>query len=200
MCDVRVYQLRADIKCSGFDELKKVYNGLLEKAKEAEVEILDDGNAPYYEDMTEQYKAAGFDLKEKIVKEQSHVEWLKETLERDFPGFKNDTDVNGEDVVDYLANLIHPKIGPSEFIQWLATAFAEKRTDVTEICEQYLKDGRVPDPKNIERRYIWARIPGTDIEIEYDTLTTEVSYHKSGEQWEQCIEHEYYNHELGEDE
>ena len=42
-----------------------------------------------------------------------------------------------------------------------------------------------------ESRYTKARIPETDIEVEYDKETGELSYHLPLHQWEQCRYHEY---------
>ncbi len=79
------------------------------------------------------------------------------------------------------------------FIQWLAKRFSEKRSDVTDICVSFLETGVIPSETWVEQRFIQAHIPETDIDVEYDTLTTEISYRKtqSMELWEQCINHEY---------
>jgi hypothetical protein len=78
-----------------------------------------------------------------------------------------------------------------QFINWLANELSEKRSDISELCQKQLKGDNNFTSKDIEHRYIQARIPNTDIEIEYDTLTTELSYHKPLEQWEQCVNHNY---------
>lgn len=80
-----------------------------------------------------------------------------------------------------------------QFIEWLAREFAERRSDVNELCNSFLETGEIPENPSFEHRYIQATIPDTDFEIEYDTLTTEISYHTPLEQWSQCINHVYTN-------
>ena len=79
-----------------------------------------------------------------------------------------------------------------EFIHKLSEVYTERRSDISDICKHYLKTGELKESL-AENRWIQAKIPGTDIEVEYDTLTTEVSYHKPLEQWKACILHNYSN-------
>lgn len=80
-----------------------------------------------------------------------------------------------------------------QFINWLAVELAEKRSDISDLCQNFLKDGTLPHRDNIEHRYIQAKIPNVNIEIEYDTLTTELFYHTPLNQWEPCIDYKYLN-------
>lgn len=77
-----------------------------------------------------------------------------------------------------------------EFIQELADACREKRSDITEICEHFLRTGKLREDW-IGSRFVKAKIPKLSIEVEYDTLTTEIAYHTPGEYWQQCIDHDY---------
>lgn len=42
-------------------------------------------------------------------------------------------------------------------------------------------------------RYIKAFIPGTDIEVEFDTDTRTLQYHRGLAQWEDCVDHTEYD-------
>jgi hypothetical protein len=81
---------------------------------------------------------------------------------------------------------------PKKFIETLAQMYDEKRSDVSEICRHFLETGEVLSDCT-EPRFVKARIPNTGYEIEYDTLTTEMSYHEPLGQWEQCQDHDYYD-------
>jgi len=52
-------QLKIDLSFSNFDEVNAFYKAItaLNDNNEFDIAILDDGNAPYTEDITEQYKA-----------------------------------------------------------------------------------------------------------------------------------------------
>ena len=59
----RVIQLKLDIKFNddNLSGLNELYSAIAEHIKDAhrcgaDIELKDDGNAPYYEDITEQYK------------------------------------------------------------------------------------------------------------------------------------------------
>lgn len=82
-----------------------------------------------------------------------------------------------------------------EFINWLADQYAGKRTDVTELCDEYLRTGKKPVEAMPECRFVRAMIPNTDIEIEYDTLSTKIMYHRPLSQWKDCVHYEYYDDE-----
>lgn len=66
----------------------------------------------------------------------------------------------------------------NEFIRWLSINLAERRSDISDMCTDFLELGIEPKVEDIESRYIKARIPGSSIEVEYDTLTTLLSYHE----------------------
>jgi hypothetical protein len=76
-----------------------------------------------------------------------------------------------------------------EFILFLRDLYTEKRSDVVDIIDKYLTTGNAEDYS--EQRFIQATIPGTNIEVEYDTLTTLMSYHTPLEQWKDCENHKY---------
>lgn len=78
-----------------------------------------------------------------------------------------------------------------EFINWIAEQYAGKRTDVTELCDEFLRTGKKPVKVKPECRFIQATIPNTDIEVEYDTLTTKLMYHRALSQWEDCAHYKY---------
>ena len=80
-----------------------------------------------------------------------------------------------------------------EFINWLADQYAGRRSDVTDLCEEYLRTGKKPVKAIPEHRYVRAMIPESIYEVEYDTLTTEIMYHKPLCQWLPCEHHEYYD-------
>jgi hypothetical protein len=83
-------------------------------------------------------------------------------------------------------------MSPEEFIKELAYQLAEKRSDISELCTIYLESGE-SDFRRIEHRFISARIPGTAIQVEYDTLTTEMEFSEAGALWEPCIDHKYHD-------
>ena len=83
------------------------------------------------------------------------------------------------------------KMTDKEFIKLLAEKYAELRSDVSDACYDQLSEKFNPEEFTPEHRFIQARIPHTSIEIEYDTLTTELSFHTPLCQWELCIEHKY---------
>lgn len=93
-----------------------------------------------------------------------------------------------EDV--YFDALRKSSLSPQDFIQFLIETFAEKLSDVVDMCEHYLETGKKPDFPT-ECRFIYAKVPETDIEIEFDTLTTHLSYHRPLGQWEECVGHDY---------
>ena len=60
-------------------------------------------------------------------------------------------------------------------LEALATALIEKRSDVSDQLFDIIREGEPFHPDAIEQRYIRARLPG-GIHVEYDTLTTLISY------------------------
>jgi len=79
-----------------------------------------------------------------------------------------------------------------QFVEWLSNQYTEKRTDVSEACEHFLKHGNIPKDFKPESRFIKAKIPNLNIELEYDTLTTEISYRLPNETlFKQCTDHDY---------
>lgn len=90
------------------------------------------------------------------------------------------------------------------FIGWLARAFEERRSDVTDICDEFAKNHAIPENFEFEKRFVRAHIPTIDcsvytgfgarpgiITLEYDTLTTEISFSLDGKNFSQCVDHEY---------
>lgn len=80
-----------------------------------------------------------------------------------------------------------------KFIELLAGLLAERRSDISEICDNYLKYEKYPTIKDIERRYINAEIEELGTYVQYDTLTTEISYNTLENVWKTCKNHEYTN-------
>jgi hypothetical protein len=80
----------------------------------------------------------------------------------------------------------------------LADALAEKRSDISEIVDCIAK-GNKWSVKDIEHRLIYAEIPLAKemakervvIRVEYDTLTTELSYENALGEWAQAENHKY---------
>jgi len=100
--------------------------------------------------------------------------------------------ISSKIMTEDIKAIINPKMTPEEFIQYMADMFAENRTDVEEMCVDFLAGNF---DKNLyfksESRFISASIPETNIDVEYDTLTTEISFSHNGTNWKQCINHEY---------
>lgn len=63
-----------------------------------------------------------------------------------------------------------------EFAQKMAELYEENRSDVAEMCRAFVDEGVMPDGDAVEARFVMGKIPGTPIEVEYDTLTTLMSY------------------------
>ena len=63
-----------------------------------------------------------------------------------------------------------------EFAQKMAELYEENRSDVAEMCRAFVDEGVMPDGDAVEARFIIGKIPGTPLEVEYDTLTTLMSY------------------------
>lgn len=72
----------------------------------------------------------------------------------------------------------------------LKNGLVENRSDIAEILDSIIS-GEKWDNSQIESRFINADLPdGT--KVEYDTLTTEISYLSPGkDNWEKAIHHEY---------
>ena len=82
------------------------------------------------------------------------------------------------------------KLSDREFLLALRERIEEKRSDIADLIDCHIHG--IPFKwDNIEHRYIQAKIPKTDIRVEYDTLTTELSYHRPLQQWEPCEQHKY---------
>lgn len=48
----------------------------------------------------------------------------------------------------------------------------------------------------VNYNYVRAKIPGTQIEVEYNSTTQKLEYHMPLQQWEECVDHVY---EIGRD-
>ena len=82
---------------------------------------------------------------------------------------------------------------PRKFIQVLADLYAERRSDVHEICLEYLETGEF-NPDWAEHRHINAKIKDYNIKLYYDTLTTTIDYSiDDGKTWNPAENHEYFN-------
>lgn len=70
--------------------------------------------------------------------------------------------------------------------------YSERRSDITDMVEDYLKTGTIPQNFKPESRIISASIPEHDLYVEYDTLTTLLSYKKRTETFlKECEDHDY---------
>lgn len=70
--------------------------------------------------------------------------------------------------------------------------YSERRSDITDMVEDYLKTGTIPTNFKPESRIISASIPEHDLYVEYDTLTTLLSYKKRTETFlKECEDHDY---------
>ena len=76
------------------------------------------------------------------------------------------------------------------FIRWLAEQMEERRSDVADVCNEFLDTGKIPEGFQFEHRFVKAKLPNGTA-VEYDTLTTEIAYSLDGENFWQCEEHEY---------
>ncbi len=80
------------------------------------------------------------------------------------------------------------------FIEKMQDAYAEKRSDVSDNCQNFLEGN--DDLFYTEHRYITAKVPGTERIVQYDTLTTRLEaahYDDAIENngWKDCEDHEY---------
>lgn len=74
------------------------------------------------------------------------------------------------------------------FIRRMAESYAERRTDVSDACNAFLETGKIViEP---EARFVHAKIANVAC-LEYDTLTTEISYEDANGTWHICDDHTY---------
>lgn len=82
------------------------------------------------------------------------------------------------------------------FIRAMANAYAEKRSDVADLCTAFLEYGAPFNPYWVEHRYVQATT-AVGTRIEYDTLTTEISELLDEKNspydpdWRTCDDHDY---------
>lgn len=70
--------------------------------------------------------------------------------------------------------------------------YSERRSDITDLVEHYMKTGTILPNFKPESRIISASIPEHDLYVEYDTLTTLLSYKKRTETFlKECEDHDY---------
>ena len=93
---------------------------------------------------------------------------------------------------NYSREVEEATMSDRDFIHLLSKIFEEKRSDVAEMCKAHLRGESIANIKD-ECRYIRGDIPGTNIQVEYDTLSNMLEYHKIGEQWEFCSNIKYYD-------
>ena len=79
-----------------------------------------------------------------------------------------------------------------EFIVKLLSKCTPIHNDVADLIQHYLRTNKFDD-ELMGNRFVKGVIPNHDIEVEYDTLTTELSYRFPHEFWEQCKNHHYSN-------
>lgn len=69
-----------------------------------------------------------------------------------------------------------------QFIEKLSALYAERRSDVSAICDEFLKTGKF-EKTFAEHRFVTGTIPDLDIKVEYDTLTTELSFRRKADKY-----------------
>lgn len=101
------------------------------------------------------------------------------------PNNLNDLD---ESVFDHLFN---PE--PTNLLaETIIKHYSERRSDITDLVDHYLKTGSIPPNFKPESRIISAYISEYDLNIEYDTLTTHISYKHRREQFlKECDDYDY---------
>lgn len=90
------------------------------------------------------------------------------------------------------------------FLEELSDVFCERRTDVSELADAFLTKGKALDRTAVEKRFIRANLDKITVpdgyvetEVEYDTLTTEISFaqnlvrNSQDKCWKQAHNHEY---------
>lgn len=82
---------------------------------------------------------------------------------------------------------------PKEFLIELSKAFVEHRSDICEIIDAYLEKNENHISEYKEHRFIKGTIPVTGMRIEYDTLTTHISYEDQNNEWIECENYAYYD-------
>jgi hypothetical protein len=83
-------------------------------------------------------------------------------------------------ISEFIAGYLKPYI---EFINKLGDLYVEHRSDVSEMCDMFLKSGVMPDVNMRESRFVKGTLPdGT--ELLYDTLTTHIEYKPVDGEWE----------------
>lgn len=82
-------------------------------------------------------------------------------------------------IYSVMAEYLKPYI---DFINKLGDLYVEHRSDVSDMCDMFLKDGTMPTEDMRESRFIKAILPdGT--ELCYDTLTTYIEYKPVDGEW-----------------
>lgn len=82
-------------------------------------------------------------------------------------------------IYSVMAEYLKPYI---DFINKLGDLYVEHRSDVSDMCDMFLKDGTMPTEDMRESRFIKATLPdGT--ELCYDTLTTYIEYKPVDDEW-----------------
>jgi len=83
-------------------------------------------------------------------------------------------------IFEFMAGYLKPYI---DFIGKLGDLYVEHRSDVSEMCDMFLKSGVMPDVNMRESRFVKGTLPdGT--ELLYDTLTTHIEYKPVDGEWE----------------
>lgn len=84
------------------------------------------------------------------------------------------------------------------FLQLLSAALLEKRSDLADLIDMFLEDQdsvTEADFAGLEARFVYAEIPPEKragvLKLEYDTLTTELSYQTEDGSWHSCCKHVY---------
>lgn len=85
----------------------------------------------------------------------------------------------------------------NQFISTLCDLYQENRSDVAEICVNFLEDGAIPTTKDVGARFVSGYIPvGPTIDrikVLYDTLAGTLEYSVDNNMWE-TLEDVHYMH------
>lgn len=83
------------------------------------------------------------------------------------------------------------KLTPEEFLKKLSENLEYDRSDISNIIDDFLEDGSNNIEGKFDERYVTAKIPDSDITIEYDTFTGTLHSKKLLESWNECIDYEF---------
>lgn len=140
----------------------------------------------------DQHKALSYNLKQENLT-MNKSKQIKEILINLAINDKLPNDLN--DLDESIFNHLFQDIQPNKtdlLAEAILKHYSERRSDITDMVEDYLKTGTIPTNFKPESRIISASIPEHDLYVEYDTLTTLLSYKKRTETFlKECEDHDY---------